>query len=376
MKILITGGAGFIGTKTAKALLKQGHDVRVLDILDPQVHGPAGGKFPGSLPKEVEKLRGDVRNLQDVKRALDGVSAVYHFAALTGVGQSMYEIQSYVDTNDTGTATLFQAILESRRAFDRIILSSSRAVYGEGTAECPTCGVVFPQERSRANLEKGDFLPQCPKCYSPLKAIPTGEVRPLFPVSVYGWTKKHQEDIALHSAKAYGLPVVVLRYFNVYGEGQSLINPYTGVLPIFFSRIAAGKPISLYERGMPLRDFVHVSDVVRANLLALERKILPGTTINVGSGKALSIKDIILVLAREMGTQPHWEDRGEYRMGDIFSCYADTQNGRETLAFKADVAFDAGIREFITWAKNQGSSDLYETSVAALKKRGLFKGAT
>ena len=286
--ILITGGAGFIGSHTADALIGQGHTVRVLDNLDPQIHGTSG-VFPAYMNPAVECRQGDVRDVSQVAEALQGVDAVYHFAALTGVGQSMYDLKAYVDTNCTGTAALLEAILKNGKPIKRLVLASSRAVYGEGTHHCPEHGTVYPGMRVREDMDRGEFAATCPTCGVAVSPLPTAEDRPLEPISVYGWTKKQQEEQCQYVAKTFGLPVTMLRYFNVYGSRQSLQNPYTGVVSIFYSRILADQPIYVYEHGTPGRDFIHISDVVQANLAALERDIKPGTCINVGSGQRHSI---------------------------------------------------------------------------------------
>jgi dTDP-L-rhamnose 4-epimerase len=369
--ILITGGAGFIGSHTADALIARGHVVRVLDWLDPQIHGNAD-VFPTYLHPAVERIRGDVRNLEDVTQALDGVCAVYHFAALTGVGQSMYELRNYAHVNSTGTATVLEAILQRGQPLKRFVLASSRAVYGEGTHLCPRCGIVYPPLRRREDLEQGHFAPLCPSCGADTDSIATAEERPLQPVSVYGWTKKHQEDLCLHAAQTFGLPVVCLRYFNVYGSRQSLKNPYTGIVSIFFNRLMAGQPISLYEHGLPGRDFVHISDVVRANVLALEAEDALGCRLNIGTERRHTVLDLAQALASACGQSPSFLDRGEFRIGDINSCFANIERARRVLGYQPQVTLEEGMREFVAWARQQESIDLYERTVRELSGHGLF----
>lgn len=373
-KILITGGAGFIGSHTADALLAQGHQVRVLDLLDPQIHGE-DPTFPSHLHPDVETIRGDVRDPDTVGEALRDVDGVYHFAAQTGVGQSMYDIRAYVDTNCTGTANLIEAIVKRGRPITRLVLASSRAVYGEGTYTCPAHGRIFPAVRGKRELEQGRFGMTCPHCGTHAVAVATAEERPLNPISVYGWTKKHQEDLCRYAADTYGLPAVCLRYFNVYGSRQSLMNPYTGVVTVFYNRIRGGKPISLYERGAPLRDFVHVRDVARANVLALQADIPAGACINVGSGARDSILDIARSLAGACGREAILEDHGEFRVGDIYACYADLEKARHLLGYRPEISLDAGMREFVAWADGQRATDLYEQTVSELKRYGLFGSA-
>ncbi|NMG30300.1 NAD-dependent epimerase/dehydratase family protein [Aromatoleum evansii] len=375
MRVLITGGAGFIGSHTADALLAAGHQVRILDILDPQIHGPAGA-FPEYLDPRVEAIRGDVRSLENVSCALGGIDAVYHLAALTGVGQSMYDMHNYTDTNTTGTATLLEAILKSDASLKRIVLASSRAVYGEGTHFCTDHGKQFPAPRRREDMERGIYAVLCPECHRPLTSEPTAEDRPLNPISMYAWTKKHQEDLATYAARTFGLPVTILRYFNVFGSRQSLRNPYTGVVSIFYSRLLSEKPISLYERGTPERDFVHISDVVAANLLALEANCTPGTCINVGTGRSDRIGDVASALAHSLRKAPVFEDRGEFRVGDIHACVADLGRAHTMLGYEPRVGLIEGMQEFVAWAQRHDAVDMYQKTVDELTRYGLFGQAT
>ncbi len=371
VKVLITGGAGFIGSHTADALIAQGHEVRILDLLDPQIHGD-GTEFPVYLDPAVECVRGDVCDMETVTAALDGVDAVYHLAALTGVGQSMYDLRSYVDTNCTGTATLLEAIIKRDCPIQRLILASSRAVYGEGTHNCPAHGCIYPELRSREDLERGIFDCLCPTCRGVLLTVPTREERPLNPISVYAWTKLQQEQQCRYVADTFRIPAILLRYFNVYGSRQSLKNPYTGVMSIFYSRLHAGQPIYLYEHGKPGRDFVHVSDVVRANLLALHADVPFGCAINVGSGLDVTIRDVAGVLQAATRLQTEMLDWGEYRIGDIHSCTADLQRARQLLGYEPKASLVHGIREFTDWADTEQSVDLYDQAKGELQRHGLF----
>ncbi|MCB1877301.1 MAG: SDR family NAD(P)-dependent oxidoreductase [Chromatiales bacterium] len=371
MNILITGGAGFIGSHTADALLQLGHSVRILDCLDPQIHGQ-NETFPEYLDKRIECIVGDVRDLDAVTEAMQDIDAVYHFAALTGVGQSMYDLRSYVDTNCTGTATVLEAIIKQKKSLKRLVLSSSRAVYGEGTHTCATHGTVYPEVRRREDLEAGKFDIFCPHCGEPLTAVGTQEERILKPISVYAWTKKQQEEQCRYVAETFGVPVTMLRYFNVYGSRQSLKNPYTGVVSIFYSRLVAGEPIYVYENGKPGRDFVHVQDVVQANVKALEVDSTPGTAFNIGTGDEITILDVANALAKATGTAPNLVDQGEFRVGDIHSCYADLERSKSVLGYSPDISLDAGMKEFAAWAGNQEAVDLYQKAVDELAKHGLF----
>lgn len=371
MKVLITGGAGFIGQHTCHALVKAGHDVRILDVLDPQIHGP-DAQFPESLRAVAECIRGDVRDTSLCMSSLAGADAVLHLAARTGVGQSMYDIADYAETNVSGTAALLEAIVKSRASIKRLVLSSSRAVYGEGLYSCSIHGLLHPSLRDRGPLETGDFQVRCPHCAQIITAVPTPETCPTDPLSLYALTKLQQEHLCLWQAKTFGTPVTVLRYFNVYGSGQSLRNPYTGVVSIFFSLLRGNRALSLYEDGLPIRDFVHVSDVVQANVKALATEDLPTDIYNIGSGHVSTIADVARSLGRAIGVEPQMEYRGEYRVGDIFACYADISKAEATLGYQMTMSLQDGMKEFAAWAEHQQSMDLYEKTVRELSEHGLF----
>jgi dTDP-L-rhamnose 4-epimerase len=374
MKILVTGGAGFIGSHTCDLLLRAGHEVRILDCLDPQIHGEGAG-FPAYLDKAVECVKGDVCQFDDCAAALEGIDAVYHFAAKTGVGQSMYDVASYVDTNVRGTAMLIEAIIKGGHSLKRLVLSSSRAVYGEGQGVCKEHGEFHPHLRKREDLNAGFFGIRCPVCGKEAEVMATHERCETEPLSAYAWTKKHQEDLCGWASTTFGIPTVILRYFNVFGSRQSLKNPYTGVVSIFYSLLRAGRPLSLYEGGRPIRDFVHVADVVRANLLALDRDDAVGSTFNVGAGARHSIADIANALGKAIDVEPELEDRGEFRVGDIFSCFADLSNSRSNLGYNPLFTLEEGMREFAAWASGEESVDLYDKTVAELSAHGLFGAA-
>jgi dTDP-L-rhamnose 4-epimerase len=371
MNILITGGAGFIGTHTAAALHAQGHGLRILDALDPQIHG-AGARFDEGLQRIAECQHGDVNDANDCARALDGIDAVFHFAARTGVGQSMYDIGPYVSTNVLGTATLVETIVKQRVALRRFVLSSSRAVYGEGLFQCDEHGVLHPGPRSWTAMQAGDFHVHCPQCGAAMSAVPTPESCDPQPLSVYAMTKRNQEEYTEFAARTFGLPAVTLRYFNVYGSGQSLKNPYTGVISIFYGLLREGSALSLYEGGLPVRDFVHVSDVVQANLRALDDGLKPGGVYNVGTGRPLRIGEVAEALAKATGTEPRFQDRGEFRVGDIFGCYADLSRSRGELGYEPQMDLDAGLAEFAAWARSQQPENRYAETVRELQAHGLF----
>jgi dTDP-L-rhamnose 4-epimerase len=315
---------------------------------------------------------GDVRDADAVDRALAGVDRVVHGAALTGVGQSMYDLRAYADVNVTGTANLLERVLRARADIGRLVLSSSRAVYGEGSFDCDACGLVHPPPRVRADLERGDFDVRCPTCGGPIRPAGSPEDRPLRPVSVYGWTKRCQEEQCTAAAETFGLPVTTLRYFNVYGSGQSLLNPYTGIVSIFTTRLLGDQPIAVYEQGVPVRDFVHVSDVARGNLAALAADLAPGTVANVGTGVPASIPRVAEALGRALGRAPTIEIGSSFRMGDIHSCIAATSRLAGTLGIEAKVSLDDGLEEFAGWASGRDHADLYDHMVKELEAFGLF----
>jgi dTDP-L-rhamnose 4-epimerase len=284
----------------------------------------------------------------------------------------MYDLRDYVDTNVTGTAALLEALIKRKQPLARLALSSSRAVYGEGACRCPSHGAVHPAPRMREDMEQGRFDLLCPRCGEPLIPAPTDEDQPLSPLSVYAWTKKEQEELCRYAARTFGIPATILRYFNVYGPGQSLKNPYTGVVSIFFSRIMSGQPISLYEHGKPIRDFVHVSDVARANVAALESDVAPGACINVGTGCAVTIADVARGLAAACGREVEFVDRGEFRVGDIYSCYADIARARRLLGYGPSAGLAEGLESFATWARGEEWVDLYQRSVDELRQHDLM----
>lgn len=373
-KILITGGAGFIGSHTADALIEQGYHVRVLDNLDPQVHGPSRS-LPPYLHQDVEFVHGDVRDRDTMVKALQDIRFVYHFAALTGVTQSMYQIHKYLDVNIMGTATLWDVIVNNGLDVANVIVASSRAVYGEGAYLCRHCmHKVYPLLRPVEQLETGQWEVTCPCCGREVEAIPTSEDKPLQPLSTYAQSKQAQEQTSQIVGTAHGIGHTVLRYFNVYGPRQALANPYTGVASVFCSRVLAGSPIVIYEDGLPVRDFVHVGDIVQANLLALKCVNAGGTVVNVGSGTKATILDIALAICTQMGIEPQLEFSREYRVGDIRSCYADIRSARKQLGYQPVIEFEEGISDLINWVTAQEKiADRYEESIRELEQRGVMR---
>lgn len=368
--VLVTGGAGFIGSHLVDALVARGHRVRVLDALVPQVHA---GSSPQYLNSEAEFVRGDVCDSEAVEKALDGIDVVYHEAAEVGVGQSMYEIQRYVRANDLGTSVLLEGLAKRRDAIRKLIVASSMSIYGEGAYTCQRCGVIYPQIRPHEQLAARRWELECPRCKAALAPSPTGEEKPLVPTSVYAVTKQDQEQFCLIVGRAYNIPSVALRYFNVYGTRQALSNPYTGVCAIFSSRLLNDQPPLVYEDGEQTRDFVHISDIVRANLLALETDRADYTALNIGTGAPVSINDIARLVARGLGKQIEPEIIGKYREGDIRHCVADISRARDLLGYEPQVALRDGVAEVLAWVREQKASDLVTQAAAELESRQLVR---
>src|SRR5215813_9499812 len=334
--ILVTGGAGFVGSHLVDALLNAGHKVRVFDDLTPQVHG---NQLPDYLSSDAELIMGDLRDEAAVHDALEGVEVVFHLGAAVGVGQSMYEISRYVGVNTLGTAVLLQELLNRKNKVEKLVLASSMSIYGEGRYICEKCGEVAPPLRDAVQLRTKQWEPLCPECGQTLKPAPTDESKPLQCSSIYALSKKDQEEMCLLYGRTYGLPVVALRYFNIYGARQALSNPYTGVAAIFASRLMNGKPPLIFEDGEQLRDFVSVEDVVRANLLSMERPQADGMALNIGSGQPISIREVAHELARAMDTQIPAELTQKYRAGDVRHCFADISAASRFLGYAPRVRF-------------------------------------
>jgi dTDP-L-rhamnose 4-epimerase len=367
-RILITGGAGFVGSHVADALLRLGHEVRIFDNLTPQVHNNG---WPAYLPKDVELIHGDMRNLDQVKHAVADVDVIFHKAAAVGVGQSMYEIAQYMGSNTQGTANLLQALLDTNVKIEKLIVASSMSIYGEGKYLCDGCGEVAPAARSTKQLKSKHWEMLCPVCRQVLQPIATDESNPLQCTSVYALSKKDQEELALLFGRTYGVPVVALRYFNIYGTRQALSNPYTGVAAIFASRLMNRRAPMVFEDARQMRDFVSVHDVVQANLLAMERSAGDGMALNVGSGHPITIGDVAQELTRCMGTPIPAEITGKYRAGDIRHCFADISSARRVLGFAPRYRFADGIAELVEWLRSQTAVDKAAQMVHELTAYGL-----
>ena len=366
--VLVTGGAGFIGTHVVKLLLEQGHSVRVFDSLVEQVHG---NTQPEHLEQDVDFIQGDVRDRVSLAKALVNVEHVVHLAAEVGVGQSMYEISRYVDANTSGTGNLLDIVANDHTDVSRIVVASSMSVYGEGHYRCEEHGRVSPKLRPESQLADQRWEMRCTECGEEIEPIPTSEDKPLQPTSVYAISKMDQELLCLAVGGAYGIGTVALRYFNAYGPGQALSNPYTGVGAIFSSRLLNGRPPLAFEDGYQKRDFIHVRDVARATVLALDNPLADGEAINVGVGDPLTILEIGDLLATELSSSIRTEVTSKYRVGDIRHCYADTTKAEKLLGFKAEVPLQDGIGELIEWVRTQQAVDSVDAAYAELGKRGL-----
>jgi dTDP-L-rhamnose 4-epimerase len=367
-RILITGGAGFIGSHLADELLEHGHEVRVLDCLLPQVHGP-GCDRPGYLHRDVELVRGDVRDRDAVQRALRGVDAVFHLAAMVGVGQSMYQIGEYTSVNSFGTAVLLEAILQQR--VERLVVASSMSIYGEGVYRDGREREHTHAARDPARLARRDWGVY-DEHGAALAPAPTPESKPPSLASVYAQTKFDQERMCLMIGRAYDIPTVALRFFNVFGTRQALSNPYTGVLAIFAARYLNDKPPLIFEDGMQQRDFVHVRDVAQACRLAMTVPAAAGHVFNVGSGQARTIRDVALALGAALDKQ-HIEPEvtGEYRVGDIRHCFADIGRARRVLGYEPMIGFAEGLEELVAWLEPQVAVDRVAEARDELVARGL-----
>jgi dTDP-L-rhamnose 4-epimerase len=372
LRILVTGGAGFIGSHLVDALLAQGHQVRVLDNLDPQVHGPKGVE-PPYLDPECEFIRGDVRDRDMVDRALDGIQAVYHQAAAVGVGQSMYAIRHYMDVNTVGTAVLLEAMIARRSQFKKLVVASSMSIYGEGRYQTKEGKKLAPQLRSLAQFQQRKWELLDPESGEELIPLPTDEEKALQPASPYASGKRDQEEMCLSIGRAYGIPAVALRYFNVYGARQSLSNPYTGIAAIFTSQLLNDNQPLVFEDGLQSRDFTHVSDIVQANLLALSNDSMNDGFFNVGTGRRLTVMDIATSLAAGLGKDIEPKVVYRYREGDIRHCFADISRISKAAGYRPKISFEEGIPMLVEWCRHQHAEDRVLEAASELSAKGLTK---
>jgi dTDP-L-rhamnose 4-epimerase len=367
-QVLITGGAGFIGSHLADQLLQEGYRVRVLDSMVPQVHGEDQAR-PDYLSPDVDLIRGDVRDRDTVHRALHGVDAVVHLAAAVGVGQSMYEIADYVAVNDLGTAVVLEALL--KQPVGRVVVASSMSVYGEGLGRTEAGLEVEPDERTLAQLRRGQWEPEG-SGREPLAPLPTPETKRPALSSVYALNKFTQERLCLLFGRAYDIPTTALRFFNVYGTRQALSNPYTGVLAIFGSRLLNGRAPMIFEDGQQRRDFVHVRDVARACAAALASDRSSGHAVNVGSGVGRTVEEVARSLARAVNRPDlHPQITGKYRAGDIRHCFADITLAERLLGFHPQESFETGLAELAEWLAGRVATDRVDEAMTELARRGL-----
>ena len=377
MKILITGGAGFIGSSLARKLLLLGHDVTILDALSRQIHGDqpqTTSSLYRSIAGKTKFIRGTVCDRSVWNEALDGREAVIHLAAETGTGQSMYEIGRYSDVNVGGTALLLDIIANCKNSIRKVVVASSRAVYGEGKYRSRALGIVYPGPRKDSDMRAGRFEHMCAETGEPLEAIATDEDSKVHPTSVYGITKLTQEQLVTSVCRALGINAVALRYQNVYGPGQSLSNPYTGILSIFSTRLLNNNELNIFEDGLETRDFIYIDDVVDATIAALFAERMTHDVFGIGSGVATSVQTVAHELAKHLGASAAIRTTGEYRLGDIRHNYADINRARDFLAFEAKIGFSEGVRRFAEWVRSQAvETDTYDESLKELKLRGLFR---
>ena len=371
-QILITGGAGFIGTNLILKLLHMDYHITILDNLEPQVHGQKA-KLNPALKPYVSFIKGDINDYYVCKQALQNQNVIIHLAADTATGQSMYEITKCTKSNINGTANLLQCISNQRIQLEKFIFASSRAVYGEGKYICPKCGIVYPKGRYIKDLKQHKYEPYCPICHGYIEKRPSDEDSILAPQSIYGITKLTQEQYIRTICGSLGIPYVILRFQNVYGEGQSLINPYTGILSIFSSRILAGKPIFIFEDGLESRDFIHIQDVVSVILNVLQQDVTE-PILNVGTGHSTSLIELVKLLYHFYDMPVNYKINYKYRLGDIRHNYADTNLIYKVLGFTPSVFMEEGILRFTAWAKNMNIFDnYYEKALNIMKGKGVLK---
>jgi dTDP-L-rhamnose 4-epimerase len=371
MNVLVTGGAGFIGSHLVDALVDKGHNVRILDSLVGQVHGDA---IPQHLNPHADFVQADMCDADAVAKALDGVEVVYHQAAEVGIGQSMYEIVRYVRANALGTAVMLEEMTKRAGQFKKLIVASTMSIYGEGAYYCPSCKEnEYPGVRPDEQFQAHEWEFKCVKCGGELQPTGTDELKPLFPTSVYAVSKLDQENYSLGIGRAYKIPTIALRYFNVYGTRQALSNPYTGACAIFSARLLNGNAPAVFEDGGQSRDFTHVSDIVQANILAADSVGADYESFNIGTGRGTSIIRIAELLAEGLGKDIAPDIVGKYREGDIRHCLADISKARRMLGYEPKVALEEGLAGLLDWVKVQSPEDRVANATAELSSRSLVK---
>lgn len=371
--ILITGGAGFIGIKTALEFVKDGYNITIMDNLSAQIHGE-NPSLPKTLLENCNFIKGDVRIRKDWIKSLKNIDVICHFAAETGTGQSMYKIQQYTEVNINGTSIMLDILTSEKHSVEKVILASSRAIYGEGKYYCRTHGVVYPKTRNKDNMNNRLYDPQCSYCNKELKLLATDENSLINPTSIYGITKQAQEQLIVTTCSALDIPYVSLRFQNVYGPGQSLKNPYTGILSIFSTLILNNKDINVFEDGKESRDFIYIDDVVASIKLSLENENANYNIFNVGSGKSVDVEMIANSLIRLYSKNINVIISGDYRVGDIRHNYADLTKIKSRLNFSPNITFEVGLKYFVHWVKKQNvQSNKFDSSISEMSKLGLYK---
>jgi dTDP-L-rhamnose 4-epimerase len=370
MNILVTGGAGFIGSHLVDGLIEKGHNVRVLDALVSQVHG-TNPTWPIWLSTEIDRIHGDVRDQSIWPKILKDVDVIYHLAAEVGVGQSMYEMTRYMSANTLGTTMLLEQLTRGKYHVQKLIVASSMSIYGEGAYIRHNGECQYPPIRSMGQLVRKQWELFLENPNEELMPIPTSEEKPLNPTSVYAISKRDQEELCLTVGRAYNIPTIALRFFNVYGPRQALSNPYTGVVAIFSSRLLNKKPPLIYEDGLQSRDFVHVNDIVQALILAMAHDEANYEAINVGSGQRVTILEIAEMLARVLNMSIKPQVIEQYRIGDIRHCFADIRKAQRLLNYEPKIKLEDGMLGLIEWLKKQTAIDKIDTATSELVSRGL-----
>ena len=373
-KVLITGGAGFIGSHLVDSLIEKKHDVTVLDILEEQVHGLTH-QPPLYFNKKAKFLQGSIVNYDNLCDLIKESDVICHLAAMVGVGQSMYQVKKYTEHNILGTANLLEILTNEEHNVQKLIIASSNTVYGEGKYKCENCGVIYPLFRSEKQLINSNWELKCPHCGLEVKPLATDENTPFNSSSIYALSKQSQEQMGLLIGKTYGINTTVLRFFLVYGTRQALSNPYTGVCSIFSNRLLNGKPPIVFEDGLQSRDFVHVNDVCQALVLAMENEAANGEIFNVGTGQPITIKEVAETISEKINPDLRPEFNQQYRIGDIRHCVADISKINKKLGYKPNIKFKDGINDLINWIKNQHykTIDKSQNALDELKEKGLLK---
>ena len=372
--ILITGGAGFIGSRLCEKLVEKNYNVTILDNLSPQIHGEGESSLYRKVKDISTFIKGDVRNQEDWKKAIKGQDIVVHLAAETGTVQSMYELEKYNDVNIMGTAHLLELLANSNHSIKKMIIASSRAIYGEGKYNCQKHGSQYPFCRKEKDMENGEFNPKCENCNNELSPLATDENSKIHPSSIYGINKHQQEQMVMLMGEVLGISAVAFRYQNVYGPSQSLSNPYTGILSIFSTRILNRNDLDIYEDGLESRDFVYIEDVVDATILGIEKEEANGQIFNIGSGIATTVLDVANTLKRLYNSKININVSGKFRLGDIRHNFADLSKIKSQLGFIPKNKFDTGIIQFVNWVKDQDiMEDRYDNSIQELKDKGIMK---